>query len=63
MKFRMKREFFGMLFLIAFVALYFLAESYLGEEAVMLYLSRFIVVWLFAAFQIGQYSMRFPKGF
>jgi hypothetical protein len=59
----MKREYFGMLFMIAFVGLYFLLESFIGEEAISHYLSRFIVVWLLIAFSIGQYSMKFPKAF
>lgn len=63
MKFRMKRELFGMLFLLAFITMYFLADSFLGEEDTILYLSRFIVIWVLLAFYVGQYSMRFPKAF
>lgn len=59
----MKREYFGMLFILVFVLLIFLAEYLFGEEKVEHYLYAFIVVWVFAAFQIGQYSMRFPKAF
>ena len=60
---KMKRELFGMLFLAAFVGLYFLSDAILGEETTILYLSRFIVIWILAAFYVGQYSMRFPKAF
>ncbi len=58
----MKREYFGMLFILGFVLLIFLAEYFIGEK-VYDYLSKFIVVWLMIAFQVGQYSMRFPKAF
>jgi len=63
MKFRMKREFFGMLFLIAFIGVYFLSVNFLGEEDTIHYLSRFIVIWILIAFYVGQYSMKFPKAF
>jgi len=59
----MKREYFGMLFIIAFVALIFIAEEFFGEARVTNWLSTFIVVWVMLAFQVGQYSMRFPKAF
>ena len=59
----MKREYFGMLFMIGFVLLIFLAEYLFGEEKIEHYLSLFIVVWVMIAFQVGQYSMRFPKAF
>lgn len=59
----MKREYFGMLFIICFVALIFVAEYIFGHEKVMDNLARFIVVWILIGFQVGQYSMRFPKAF
>jgi hypothetical protein len=59
----MKREYFGMLFMISFVALIFVAEYFFGHEKVMDNLARFIVVWILMGFQVGQYSMRFPKAF
>lgn len=59
----MKREYFGMLFMISFVALIFVAEYFFGDEKVMDNLARFIVVWILMGFQVGQYSMRFPKAF
>ena len=58
----MKREYFGMLFILTFVALIFITEYFIGEK-VYDYLSKFIVVWIMVAFQAGQYSMRFPKAF
>lgn len=57
----MKREYFGMLFIIGFVALYFIAEYFFGDENVMKYLNNFIVVWVLIGYQAGQYSMKFPK--
>ena len=59
----MKREYFGILFLIGFVALIFVAEYFFGEDKVMDNLARFVVVWIMLGFQVGQYSMRFPKAF
>lgn len=58
----MKREYFGILFILVFVILVFITEYFIGEK-VYDYLSKFIVVWLMIAFQVGQYSMRFPKAF
>ena len=59
----MKREYFGMLFIFVFVALIFLAIFIFGNDKVMENLSRYIVVWIFLGFQVGQYSMRYPKAF
>ena len=59
----MKREYFGMLFIVAFVALIFIAEYFFGEKTVMDNLSRYIVVWICVGFTIGQYSMKYPKAF
>lgn len=59
----MKREYFGMFFIIVSVALILLADYILGDEIVYDNLSRYIVVWLLIAFYAGQYSMKFPKAF
>ena len=59
----MKREYIGMLFFITFVALIFIAGYFFGEETVMDNLSRYIVVWILVGFNVGQYSMKFPKAF
>ena len=59
----MKREYFGMLFIIAFVALIFIAATILGDEVVFDNLSRYIVIWVLIGFYVGQYSMKFPKAF
>ena len=59
----MKREYFGMLFILVFVLLIFLAEYLFGEEKIEHYLSVFIVIWVLLGFYVGQYSMRFPKAF
>ncbi|MEO5775848.1 MAG: hypothetical protein ABIQ27_03025 [Flavobacterium sp.] len=58
----MKREYFGMLFFLIFIILIFITEYFIGEK-VYDYLSKFIIVWLMLAYQVGQYSMRFPKAF
>lgn len=59
----MKREYFGMLFIIVFVASIFIAEYFFGDVTVMNWLSRYIVIWALLGFYVGQYSMRFPKAF
>ena len=59
----MKREYFGMLFIIAFVVLIFIAATIFGDEMVLDNLSRFIVIWVLIGFYAGQYSMKFPKAF
>lgn len=59
----MKREFFGMLFIVLFVALSTLAEYLFGEELVMDKLRTYIVIWVLLGFFVGQYSMKFPKAF
>jgi hypothetical protein len=59
----MKREYFGMLFLICFVGFIFLAEYLFGQEKIENYLVSFIVIWVLIGYYVGQYSMRFPKAF
>ncbi|AWA31285.1 hypothetical protein HYN48_14940 [Flavobacterium magnum] len=59
----MKREYFGMLFLIVFVGLIFGSEFLFGAEKTWDNLSRFIVIWVLIGFFAGQYSMKFPKAF
>lgn len=59
----MKREYFGMLFMLVFIASIFIAEYFLGEARVTNWLSTFIVIWVLLGFYVGQYSMRFPKAF
>ncbi|WP_395043772.1 hypothetical protein [Flavobacterium sp.] len=59
----MKREYFGMLFIVFFVASIFIGIYFLGDEKVEHYISTFIVVWVLLGYYVGQYSMRFPKGF
>lgn len=59
----MKREYFGMIFILVCVVLIFLAEYIFGDEVLSANLSRFIVIWILIGFYAGQYSMKFPKGF
>lgn len=58
----MKREYFGMLFIILFGSIVIITEQFIGEK-VFDYVGKFIIVWIMMAYQIGQYSMRFPKRF
>ncbi len=59
----MKREYFGMLFIVICVVLIIGAGYIFGDEIVFEYLSRYIVVWILVGFYAGQYSMKFPKIF
>ncbi|HNP33418.1 MAG TPA: hypothetical protein PKN96_09000 [Flavobacterium sp.] len=59
----MKREYFGMLFILGCAVFVLLAFETFGEEKVQNILSRFIVIWILIGFYVGQYSMRFPKRF
>ncbi|CAM3964655.1 hypothetical protein FLAN108750_01905 [Flavobacterium antarcticum] len=59
----MKREYFGMLFIIISVVLIIGADYIFGDDVVQENLSRFIVIWILAGFYAGQYSMKFPKAF
>ena len=59
----MKREYFAMIFMSITVAVLLSNYYIFSEEIVELYLSRFIIIWLFIAFYAGQYSMKFPKAF
>lgn len=59
----MKREYIGMLSMLVFLAVFFIAGYFFGEAIVMDNVSRYIVVWLFLFYYIGQYSMRFSKRF
>ena len=59
----MKREYFGMIFMIISVILIIGADYIFGGEVVEENLSRFIVIWILAGFYAGQYSMKFPKAF
>ena len=59
----MKREYFGMLFIVAFVTVIFIADFVFESDKVWDILSKFIVVWILIGFYAGQYSMKFPKAF
>lgn len=59
----MKREYIGMLSMLLFIGVIFVASDFFGEKVVMDNVSRYIVVWLALFFFIGQYSMKFPKRF
>ena len=59
----MKREYFGMLFIVISAAIIITADYIFGDEVVQENLSRFIVIWIVAGFYAGQYSMKFPKAF
>jgi hypothetical protein len=57
----MNRTYFGMLFIIISGIIYFSAEYFFGEMKVMENLRTFLVIWILIAYQVGQYSMKFPK--
>jgi hypothetical protein len=57
----MKREYFGILFIVVSGGILFILENFVGENFVKDNCFRFLVIWLLIAFYLGQYSMRFPK--
>jgi len=59
----MKREYVGMIFMLATIATIFISGAIFGQEIVFANVSRYIVIWLLIAFYAGQYSMKFPKKF
>ena len=59
----MKREYVGMIFLISTIII-LIGGSYIIEQTkIDEFVNKFIIVWLFIAYLIGQYSMKFPKKF
>ena len=59
----MKREYVGMIFLLSTVII-LIGGSYIIEQTkIDEFVNKFIIVWLFIAYLIGQYSMKFPKKF
>ena len=59
----MKREYVGFIFMLATVII-IIGAGYIFEEAkIEDSISKFIIIWLLIAYNIGQYSMRFPKKF
>lgn len=58
----MKREYIALIFLSAFIVIYFCA-GYLTEKGAGDFIHKFIVTWLLMAFFAGQYSIKFPKRF
>lgn len=59
----MKREYFGMLFMVIFVGIILAADYFFGEEIFTDYISKYCVIWILIAYNVGQYSMKFPKAF
>jgi len=59
----MKREYFGMLFMVVFVAIILIADYFFGEEIFTEYFSRYCVIWILLAYYVGQHSMKYPKAF
>ncbi len=59
----MKREYFGILFMIVTVVLILTADYFFGSEVVAEKMYRFVVIWILVAFLLGQYSTKFPKAF
>ena len=59
----MKREYIVGTFLITSVVLLTAFGAFFDEVQVQDFIYRYIVVWLFIAISIGQFSMKFPKRF
>ena len=59
----MKREYFGMLFIVIITAFLITADYIFEEKIVADLVNRYVIIWILAAFYIGQYSMKYPKAF
>ena len=59
----MKREYFGMIFMSVVLALILIAYYFFDEAKVSDFISKFIIIWIILGFNVGQYSMKFPKAF
>ncbi len=59
----MKREYVGLLSLAAFIGVILIAEYFLEDQVIIDVVNKYIGVWLFLFYCIGQYSMRFSKRF
>ena len=59
----MKREYFGMLFMVVILALILIAYYFFEEAIVSDYMSKFIIIWIIIGYNAGQYAMKFPKAF
>jgi hypothetical protein len=58
----MKREYFGILFIIIITSIILLSD-YIFGEAFWRNIDRYIIIVILIAFYAGQYSMKFPKAF
>ena len=59
----MKRDYFGIIFILVSLALIFITSFIFDPEVVFKNISRFIIIWLLIAFYAGQYSIKLPKAF
>lgn len=59
----MKREYIGMIFLLLTLIILIGATYIFEQTKIDDIVTKFIIVWLFIAYLIGQYSMKFPKKF
>ena len=57
----MKREYFLGIMLLVFIAIYFTAIYFIGYEKTKDITHDFFLVWVLIAYNVGQYSMKFPK--
>ncbi|WP_339889941.1 hypothetical protein [uncultured Flavobacterium sp.] len=59
----MKREYIGLIFMLA-TAIILISASYIFEQTkIDDVVNKFIIIWLLIAYNVGQYSMKFPKRF
>ena len=57
----MKREYFGMIFLVVSVLIIIAAKKIIGDEQVDNIISTYIIIFILIAYFMGQYSIKFPK--
>lgn len=59
----MKREYIGFIFMLITVII-LIGASYIFEQTkIDETVNKFIIIWLIIAYNVGQYSMKFPKRF
>lgn len=59
----MKREYVAFIFLLTSVIILIGAGYIFEQTKIDDIVNKFIIIWLIIAYQIGQYSMKFPKKF
>lgn len=57
----MKREYFGMIFLVLTLLIIIGAKKFMGNETVDNLLSNYTIIFILIGYFLGQYSTKYPK--